>query len=292
MKKIFIFALAASSLLGAASCNGNSTSSNLKTPSDSLSYYFGEMWGNGVGGELTQGPDSAKLNKASFIKGLEISLLADTSNVSYSQGLAVGSQLVSTFQQIKKQNNVDIDPKIVLDAFKKAFLSDSIKSPQEAQTKVMALMQKISEENKAKSPEAIANKKAGEAFINDAMKKDATIKKTESGLAYKEVTPGKGAKFTATDKVKVKYTGKHIDGKEFDASGDTPRSFSPMAVVPGFKEGLLMMSPGAKYILYIPGDLAYGVEGQPMGGIAPNETLVFEVETIGIDDAQPAQPAK
>jgi FKBP-type peptidyl-prolyl cis-trans isomerase len=52
-------------------------------------------------------------------------------------------------------------------------------------------------------------------------------------------------------------------------------------MVPGFGEGLQLMSPGAKYILYIPSDLAYGVRGR--GADMPsNSTLVFEVETIGL----------
>ena len=51
-----------------------------------------------------------------------------------------------------------------------------------------------------------------------------------------------------------------------------------------FGEGLKMMKPGAHYILYIPGDLAYGVEGQPYAGIKANETLVFDVEVVGLAD--------
>ena len=58
----------------------------------------------------------------------------------------------------------------------------------------------------------------------------------------------------------VKYKGTKIDGSTFDESKEAI-AMSPMRVVRGFKEGLLMMSPGASYILYVPGDLAYGVDG-------------------------------
>ena len=83
----------------------------------------------------------------------------------------------------------------------------------------------------AKSPEAIANKNAGEAYIAEQMKKDPSLKKTESGLVYKVIAEGEGVTIKASDRVKVKYTGKHIDGKEFDTSGDEPRVFSPSGVV-------------------------------------------------------------
>lgn len=290
MKKISILAgLALVAATAFTSCNGGSKS-DLKTPTDSLSAYFGEMYGYGVKGELTSGPDSAKFDKNAFIKGLEAAMNVDTSDVSYMQGMQLGTQLTGMFRQIKEQQHVDFNTKIVLDEFKKAFSSDSVKDPQAIQMKVMELMQRVSREAIENSPEAIQNKKAGEAYINSQMKKDPTIKKTASGLAYKVVAAGEGAEFKSTDQIMVKYKGTHIDGNQFDASQDFER-MSPMEVVPGFKEGLLMMKPGAKYVFYIPADLAYGPEGR--GDIKPNETLVFEVETSGVAVDEPkATPAE
>ncbi|MGN0211720.1 MAG: FKBP-type peptidyl-prolyl cis-trans isomerase [Muribaculaceae bacterium] len=281
MKKISI--LATASLLIASSmisCNGISNS-DLKTANDTLSAKFGEMYGYGVAGELQHGPDSAKLDKGSFVKGMELVLNADTSDVSFIQGVALGSQLVQMFRNIKERQHVEFDARIVLNEFKKAFNSDSAKDPQAIQMQVMELMNRLSREALENSPEAIANKKAGEAYIADQMKKDATLKKTESGLVYKVIAEGEGENFKTTDRIMVKYVGKHIDGTEFDAQKEKAVSMSPMGVVPGFKEGLLMMKPGAKFVLYIPGNLAYGPEGR--GNIKANETLVFEVETEGVE---------
>lgn len=291
MKKKLIFVCTIAVLLSAASCNGGSSANpkDLKTANDSLSYYFGEMWGNGYGSELKRSPDSTRLNKQSFIKGLQTALSADTSDIGYIQGLAVGSQLSQTFAQLKRQENIDIDTKLVMAAFKKAFTADSIGDPNTAQAIVMGLVQRISAENKAKSPEALANKNAGAAAAEKIMKEDPAFKKTASGLVYKAVKEGSGETFKPSDRIMVKYTGKHIDGKVFDESGEEARQFSPMGVVPGFKEGLLMMKPGAHYIFYIPGDLAYGIEGQQMAGIGPNETLIFEVETISLAPETPAK---
>lgn len=289
MKKISILASAALLVASAfTSCNGNSKS-ELKTPTDSLSAYFGEMYGYGVAGELKQGPDSAKFNKDSFLKGLELVMDADTSDVSYVQGVALGAQLQQMFRQIKDQQHVEFNTRVVLQEFKKAFKSDSTKDPQALQMKVMELMQRISREALENSPEATNNKKAGEAYINAQIKKDPSIKKTASGLAYKVLAEGAGETFKTTDRIMIKYKGTHIDGSQFDASTE-PVSMSPMAVVPGFKEGLLMMKPGAKYVLYIPGNLAYGPEGRG-DAIKPNETLVFEVEAIGLEPEKAAEPA-
>ena len=282
MKKISILAVA--SIMAATTfvgCNGISNS-DLKTPTDTLSAKFGEMYGYGVAGELQHGPDSAKLNKDSFIKGMELVLNADTSDVSFTQGVALGSQLVQMFRNIKDRQHVEFNARIVLNEFKKAFKSDSTKDPQAIQMQVMELMQRLSREAVENSPEAIANKKAGEAYIAAEMKKDPSIKKTESGLAYKVINEGAGETFKTTDRIMVKYVGKHIDGTEFDAQKEKAVSMSPMGVVPGFKEGLLMMKPGAKYVLYIPGNLAYGPEGRG-GTIKANETLVFEIETEGLE---------
>ncbi len=282
MKKISILAfaavVAASSFM---SCNGSSNS-ELKTSTDSLSALFGEMYGYGVAGELQHGPDSAKLDKASFIKGMELVLNADTSDVSYIQGIGLGNQLVNIFRNIKQSQKVELDSRLFLNEFKKAFLADSTKDPQAIQMKVMELMQRVSREAKENDPKAIANKKAGADYIAAQMAKDKEIKKTASGLAYKVINEGAGECFKTTDRIMVKYVGKHIDGSEFDAQKENAVSMSPMGVVPGFKEGLLMMKPGAKYTLYIPGDLAYGVEGR-MPSIEANETLIFEVETVGVE---------
>ena len=76
-----------------------------------------------------------------------------------------------------------------------------------------------------------------------------------------------------------------IDGKEFDKNEDGV-VMNPHRVVPGFGEGLSMMKNGSSYVLYIPGKLAYGVDGNPQAGIGPNAMLVFEVETSDVTPAK------
>lgn len=124
------------------------------------------------------------------------------------------------------------------------------------------------------------NKQEGEKYIADQMKKDAAFIKTESGLCYKILEEGEGNNFMPNDTVDVIYTGKHIDGSEFDSSKGEVVPFPLQGVVPGFREVITLMKPGAKAIAIIPSHLGYGDAGQ--GTIGPNETLVFELTTVDI----------
>lgn len=284
MKKFFIGCAAALALVATGCKGGVATTGDLKTAEDSLAYYFGQMWGNGVGTELKNNAQTQNYDKNDVLKGIQVALAADTTQKAYIQGLQIGLSLYGISEQLYSQDSISVDKAKMYAAFKEAFTADSLGTPEEAQAKVMALIDKIKNDRVAKSPEAIANKNAGDAFIEAEMKKDPSLKKTESGLVYKVIEEGSGAPIKASDRVKVKYVGKHIDGTEFDNSGDEARTFSASGVVPGFAEGLMMMKPGAHYILYLPAELAYGVQGQPYGGIKPNETLVFDVTVVGIEN--------
>jgi len=96
--------------------------------------------------------------------------------------------------------------------------------------------------------------------------------------------PGSGVSPLSTDRVSVHYHGTLIDGRVFDSSVERgmPASFGVTQVIQGWVEALQLMNPGSKWILYIPGDLAYGVRGSG-DLIGPNATLVFEVELLGIE---------
>ncbi len=128
------------------------------------------------------------------------------------------------------------------------------------------------------------NKAQSTSFLA-ANGKKANIKTTASGLQYEVLTPGTGAKSpAATDHVTVHYTGTTIDGKEFDSSykhGGQPVTFPLNGVIPGWTEGVQLMTEGAKYRFYIPSELAYGEQGAG-GVIGPNQALIFDVELVKI----------
>lgn len=275
MKKFLVFALGASMLGGAMSCS-NGTSNSPKTLDDSLSYYFGSLYGTMVKQQIIARDSS--FNESDFASNVKLVMGADTSSSSVA-GLQVGMQLLMTAVQLRQAENMELN----LDKLYK-YMNQTIKSDTNVVDMNTAQMQiqRLIEVKKSQSPEALKNVKDGEEYLAAQMAADPEIKVTESGLAYKVIKEGDGNKFITSDRINVIYTGTLIDGKEFDSSKGEARTFTPAGVVPGFKEGLLMMSPGAEYILYIPGKLAYGVNGSPQAGIGPNAMLIFNVQTPSI----------
>lgn len=127
------------------------------------------------------------------------------------------------------------------------------------------------------------NLEEGKAFFAANKDKEGVVT-TESGLQYEVITKGDGQIPKATDQVKVHYSGKLLNGTEFDSSykRNQPAAFRVNGVIPGWTEALQLMPVGSKYKLYIPSDLAYGAR-EVGPDIGPNSTLVFEVELLGIE---------
>lgn len=126
------------------------------------------------------------------------------------------------------------------------------------------------------------NKKAGEEFLAINRKK-AGVTELPSGLQYQVLRKGDGPVPTASDKVKVHYTGSLINGQVFDSSVErgTPAEFGVTQVIPGWVEALQLMPAGSKWRLFIPSALAYGEQGAGQS-IEPNSTLIFDVELLDI----------
>lgn len=150
-------------------------------------------------------------------------------------------------------------------------------TPEEAQSAVQQFQRDTQQDLDAK------NRKAGAAFLM-ANKMKPGVVTLASGLEYKILTEGTGPKPTAGDTVTCNYRGTLIDGTEFDSSykRGQPASFPVSGVIKGWTEALQLMPVGSKWELFIPADLAYGDQGRP--GIAPGDTLIFEVELLSIGE--------
>ncbi|CAM9865158.1 unnamed protein product [Chrysoparadoxa australica] len=154
------------------------------------------------------------------------------------------------------------------------------KEPQVKTAEYRIKIQKLFQERVKKNADKQKNK--GKEFLA-AFSKEKDVVTTESGLAYKILSEGKGDFPKETDEVKVHYHGTLIDGTVFDSSKERgePVTFPLNRVIKGWTEGVQKVKEGGKIKLVIPPELAYGDQGAPPK-IAGGSTLVFEVELLSI----------
>lgn len=191
--------------------------------------------------------------------------------LSYAWGLAMGNQL-------KAMGVKEINSESFKDGVKVAFDGGTPEiSVEEAQKIINEYLQELEEKASRLAREA------GEKFLAEN-KLNEQVKETASGLQYIVEKEGTGAQPTAEDEVTVHYTGKLINGQVFDSSVNRgePATFPLNRVIPGWTEGVQLMKEGAKYVFFIPSDLAYGAQGVP-NAIPPHSTLIFEVELIKVN---------
>lgn len=198
--------------------------------------------------------------------------------LSYALGLGIGQQL----KQMGLKDNLKVEDfaASIVDVLQDNELKVS---NQEAQMIVQSFFQQKEAEQRAAMAEAgKAAKEEGEKFLAENAKKEGIIV-TKSGLQYEVLNEGTGKKPKATDTVRCHYEGRLLDGSVFDSSykRNEPADFGLQQVIPGWTEGVQLMSEGAKYRFYIPYMLAYG-EGGAGAMIPPYSALIFDVELIKV----------
>jgi len=204
------------------------------------------------------------------------SLSNNTDRMSYSIGVDIGRNF--------KSQNIDLNADMIAQGIKDGLSNNNkyLMTPKEMQETLMnfqkdliakrqAMLQQVGEKNRTES-----------ASFLEANKKKEGVVTLKDGLQYKILKEGSGESPKATDVVTVNYEGTFPNGQVFDSSyaRGKPSSFPVNAVIPGWTEALMLMKPGAEWMLYIPSDLAYGDHGQ--GPIAPNQALVFKVQLISV----------
>jgi len=203
-------------------------------------------------------------------------LKTDEQKLGYIIGMDIGKSL-------RDQDTV-VDLDSLSEAIRASYKGEELKLTLEEAGEIRKayIEKKQAEQEAATAAAGEINLIEGQKFLAENKSKEG-VQTTESGLQYKVITMGTGAKPAATNTVKVHYRGTLLDGTEFDSSyaRNEPISFGLNRVIAGWTEGVQLMPVGSKFIFYIAPDLAYGASGG--GPIPPNSTLVFEVELLDIE---------
>jgi len=203
--------------------------------------------------------------------------------LSYAFGLDLGSY----FKGIDQKVDLELLYKGIADGYNggEPLLSkeDAVKVQQQFSVGQQEKQQRLMNEKSA------ANKKKAQEFLEQNRKKEG-VKETSSGLQYKVVKEGNGAKPGKDDKVVVHYKGTLLDGTEFDSSykRGEPLTFPLNRVISGWTEALQLMNVGSIYQVYLPPQLAYGDRGAPPA-IEPGSLLIFDIELLKIEGASEQQ---
>ncbi len=292
MKKILFvaLALAASASLCTISAKGKKDKKGktatekallLNNATDSLSYAAGMAMTDGLLPYLKQQYGINESQLTDVARGFRDAMLqkGDTVFNAYLAGMQVAQMVDKRMLPGLKNDIPELNDEIVSIGF-----ADAIEQKHTVYNDSLAKV--IFEEGK----QAATQKKyaqqieAGERFLAENKTKPGVVT-LPSGLQYKVLKQGTGALPKATDKVKVIYEGRTLDGNVFDATakhGTESDTFGVSNLIKGWTEALLMMPVGSKWEVYIPQNLAYGERGAGRN-IKPYETLIFTLELLGIE---------
>lgn len=211
---------------------------------------------------------------------------SDKEKVSYAIGMNIGEGL--------RKQEIDVDPNVLLQGLKDALSGGKTLMTNDEMGKTFQQLQASLRSKQEERVKVVGetNKKEGDAFL-EANKTKPGVVALPSGLQYKILQQGTGAKPVSSDVVVCNYKGTFINGTEFDSSAKhgAPATFPVTGVIKGWTEALQLMPTGSKWQLFVPPALAYGERGAG-SDIGPNATLIFEVELVSIQEKpKPAAPA-
>lgn len=265
------------------------------TAADSLSYAAGLTATQGL---LTYLQGSLRVDTAylaDFVRGYKEAVAkgGNPAFVAYMAGTQIAEQARRQILPGMNRDLADTPDSLRAALFHEGFVAGvvgdtAVYSPEAARERFESTVQTVREErNKAYKAE-------NEAWLADNATKPG-VQTMPSGLQYKVLKAGTGAKPTKEQTVEVVYEGKTIDGNVFDATsrhqGQKTDVFRCDQVIAGWTEALTNMPVGSKWEIYIPQELAYG--GRDAGNIKPYSTLIFTVELVSIQsDGESAKAQK
>lgn len=294
MKKLLIAGICGAALMMGCENSSNTpnvaTKTELKTPSEKLSY----LMGMGLGQKaymMTSQDSSVKINMDKVLEGVQSVINQKDTSFSYLMGVQMGLGIKDMLNKSADDSTYKVDPSIVLQAIKAAYAAGA--NPNAKFLLSQEEMMKVQNDYRTHMESKVAGKSASEskAFL-EANKKNAGVVVTPSGLQYQILRQGAGTKPTFGQSVLVAYKGMLTNGATFDENANSVFPLQANGLIKGWIEALQLMNVGSKVKIWVPAELAYGVEGVKRNGpygpqvvIPPNAALVFEIELKDAGDS-------
>jgi len=202
-------------------------------------------------------------------------LASEKGKLSYSVGWDIGEDI--------QRRGAEFDVETIIAAIRDSAAGKEPQVPTDEMVALLTALQTKVRQEQAAAFQKLAeeNQKASEEFMAANLKKNGIVA-LPSGIQYRVIEEGEGARPGMTSTVKVHYRGSRTDGLEFDSSfaRGVPEEFNVETVLKGWQEVLPLMKTGSTWQVFIPPELAFGARGNPPVG--PNETLIFDLKLVEI----------
>jgi FKBP-type peptidyl-prolyl cis-trans isomerase FklB len=202
-------------------------------------------------------------------------LTSDKGKLSYAVGWDIGEDI--------KRRGAEFDVETIIAAVRDSAAGKDPQVPAEEMVAMLTELQQRVRQEQAEAFQKLAeeNQAASEAFMAANLSKNGIVA-LPSGIQYRVIEEGEGARPGMDSTVKVHYRGSKTDGHEFDSSfaRGVPEEFTVNSVLKGWQEVLPLMKTGSTWQIFVPPEMAFGARGNPPVG--PNEALVFDLKLVEI----------
>ena len=200
---------------------------------------------------------------------------SEKGKLSYAIGWDIGGDI--------KRRGAEFDVETIITAIRDSVAESEPKVPAEEMVAMLTELQQKVRKEQAEAFQKLAeeNKVKSEEFLAANISKNGIVA-LPSGVQYRIIEEGEGARPNMDSTVKVHYRGSKINGHEFDSSfaRGVPEEFTVNTVLKGWQEVLPLMKTGSTWQIFVPPELAFAARGNPPVG--PNEALVFDLKLVEI----------
>ena len=202
-------------------------------------------------------------------------LTSDKGRLSYAVGWDIGEDI--------QRRGAEFDVEAIIAAIRDSAAKKEPQVPAEQMVAMLTELQQKVRQEQAEAFQKLADenqKKSGD-FLAANLGKSGIVA-LPSGIQYRIIDEGDGARPGMESTVKVHYRGSKLNGLEFDSSfaRGVPEQFAVNSVLKGWQEVLPLMKTGATWQIFVPPELAFGARGNPPVG--PNEALIFDLKLVEI----------